>query len=49
MVSFLSVGLPKSVVSDNAAYFRSDEFEQFLHQNGVNTQLLPLTILPPMA
>ena len=32
---FSQFGLPESVVSDNAAYFRSDEFEQFLHQNGV--------------
>ena len=33
--SFASLGLPEVIVSDNAANFTSDEFEQFLKKNGV--------------
>ena len=33
--SFASLGLPEVIVSDNAANFTSEEFEQFLRKNGV--------------
>ena len=33
--SFASLGLPEVVVSDNAANFTSEEFQQFLAKNGV--------------
>ena len=33
---FAQFGLPETIVSDNAAYFLSDEFESFLWQNGIN-------------
>ena len=32
---FSQFGLPETIVSDNAAYFLSDEFEGFLCQNGI--------------
>ena len=32
---FSQFGLPETIVSDNAAYFLSDEFEGFLRQNGI--------------
>ena len=33
--SFASLGLPEVIVSDNAANFTSEEFEQFLRKNGI--------------
>lgn len=39
--SFASLGLPEVIVSDNAANFTSEEFEQFLRKNGIKHEKTP--------
>ena len=40
--SFASLGLTKTLVSDNAANFTSEELEKFLRKNGVKHVKTPL-------